>query len=410
MGLFKDNLRVWWQKPADQTKRDLNREVSMLELFYDLVYVAIIIQLTHLVAGHISLQSVLSYMAIFLMMFWAWLNGSLYHDLHGNHDLKSRVVLFVQMLCLIGMGIFIHSAFAEGHRGFAFFYGLFLTVVTVLWWRAGVHHPAQRVIAKPFAVLLGTVAVAFFISIVTPATVSYAIWFISILLSLLYTMFFMLRPNEGENAEQFKSGKAIGQSFVERFGLIATLILGEGITSIVGGSTHIHHWGAHEILNVVGCFVLLASIWWVYFDFISRRLPKDNDLSRTIWIGLHFPLLASLGFVSAGVLNLLEYAEVFTLADKLILIIPLTVFLLCAFVIMENIQVLDRYYPIYSASYLHIFIAIAGLVLIAFLPVGKTATLWLIIACLFAPILSSLTIWIRVQSQEMPNPEQDEIP
>ncbi|MBS9767421.1 MAG: low temperature requirement protein A, partial [Flavobacteriaceae bacterium] len=339
MKLFIKSFRVWWQKPADPTQRDAHREVSMLELFYDLVYVAIIIQLTHLVVGHISISSVGTYLSLFLMMFWAWFNGSLYHELHGNLDLKTRIIIFLQMLCLIDIGIFIHSAFGEGYRGFALFYGLFLSIIGVLWWRTGVHNPIQKTVAQPFVRLFSITVVAFFVSMFTPEKISHIIWFSSIAGSLIYAVILIIRPNKKADTKQLQAVKHIGASFVERFGLIATIILGEGVASVVSGSTHIHHWGVLEVFNVMGSFILLAFIWWLYFDFISRRLPKDNNISKGIWIGVHFPLLVSLGLVSAGILNLLEYASTFTISDKLIIVVPLVVFLLCCLVLMETVQV-----------------------------------------------------------------------
>jgi len=50
MKLLRDTFRIWWQKPAAVADRKEEREISFLELFYDLVYVAIVIQLTHVVA------------------------------------------------------------------------------------------------------------------------------------------------------------------------------------------------------------------------------------------------------------------------------------------------------------------------------------------------------------------------
>ncbi len=407
MKLFINNFRLWWQKPADPAKRNTNREVSMLELFYDLVYVAIIVQLTHLITGHISILSIATYLLLFLMMFWAWFNGSLYHELHGNLDLKTRIVIFAQMLCLIGIGIFIHSAFGKGHQGFSLFYGLFLTILGILWWRTGVHNPAQKTVTQPFVKLFSFTVIAFFISIFVSAKIAIIIWLISISGSLIYTVIFMIKPNSQADAIQLKAVKNIGESFVERFGLITTIILGEGVASVVGGSTHIHHWDILEILNVIGSFILLAFIWWLYFDFISRRLPKDNDTLKGIWVGTHFPLLASIGLISASILNLLEYATVFTLSDKLIVIIPLVVFLLCCVVLIQTIQISEKFSSIFKNSCKKILLTIFGLGILIFLPLNKTATLWLSIACLLIPITASLTMWIKLQREQNDSMKQE---
>jgi len=103
MKLLQDTFRIWWQKPSSVTEREKNREISYLELFYDLVYVAIVIELTHILAGNISLGVLIQYIALFSMVWWAWLNGSLYHELHGNNDVRTRIFTFIQMLSLAGM-------------------------------------------------------------------------------------------------------------------------------------------------------------------------------------------------------------------------------------------------------------------------------------------------------------------
>jgi low temperature requirement protein LtrA len=82
MKLLHDTFRIWWQKPASVSRRKENREISYLELFYDLVYVVIVIELTHVLAGHLSMEVLIQYTALFAMVWWAWLNGSLYHELH----------------------------------------------------------------------------------------------------------------------------------------------------------------------------------------------------------------------------------------------------------------------------------------------------------------------------------------
>ncbi|MDP8033688.1 low temperature requirement protein A [Pasteurella atlantica] len=403
MKLLINHFRIWWQKPADITQRNPNREVSQLELFYDLVYVAIIIQLTHIVVGNISITSVLAYVSLFLMMFWAWFNGSLYHELHGNHDLKTRFVIFLQMICLIGMGIFIHSIFDGGYQGFAISYGLFLGLFTILWWRTGVHDVDHKPISQPFVYLFCLMTIAFFVSVFTPAKISYFIWIIAVFFSLIFTLFSMIKENKKAKAEQLEAIRNIGESFVERLGLLGIIILGEGVASIVSGSTHIHHWTILNILNVIGSFILLVTLWWIFFDFISRRLPKKDNYSKSMWLGLHFPLMASLGLIDTGILNLLEYVQTPHLADKLVLIIPIIIFLLSCIGLMKVIKVSDGLKFIYKNADMPMILAIVGLLILLFLPINTTILIWLSIACLLAPIYSAFLMWIEWKSEETIN-------
>ena len=401
MKLFIDNFRVWWHKPADPTQRNIHREISMLELFYDLVYVAMIIQLTHLVAGHVTLSSVETYLLVFLMMIWAWFNGSLYHELHGNLDLKTRVVVFLQMLCLVGMGIFIHNAFGEGYKVFALFYGLFSSILCILWWRTGIHDFEQKTVIRPFVRIFILIVFSFFGSIFMPIGVAHIIWIISVSIAMIYTIIFMMSSNEKVHFEKLEATRNIGESFVERLSLITTIILGEGIISLVGGGSHIHHWNITQVLDITGCFILLVLIWGLYFDFISRRLPKNSNVLKGLWLGLHFPMLASIGLINAGILNLLESAPLFNLSDKLIILIPLIVFLLCCLGLMGTIQIDQKLYQIFQNTYKKIWLIILGLVIMAFLPLNKIIILWSSIVFLSVLFTSSLIMWIKLKLENV---------
>lgn len=84
MTLQRIRFRDWWQPPKRLIDREGARQVTFFELFYDLVYVVLIAELAHALSGHIDLTGLLGYAFLFVVVWWAWLNGTLYHDLHGN--------------------------------------------------------------------------------------------------------------------------------------------------------------------------------------------------------------------------------------------------------------------------------------------------------------------------------------
>jgi low temperature requirement protein LtrA len=54
MNSIRQNFRLWWQPPRRASERDMHRHVAFLELFYDLVYVVIIAELSHALSSHIN--------------------------------------------------------------------------------------------------------------------------------------------------------------------------------------------------------------------------------------------------------------------------------------------------------------------------------------------------------------------
>lgn len=67
--LLIDNYRVWWQKPRSVGEGEHSREVSFLELFYDLVYVVLISLLAHQFAQDVSWFGLAKFSFIFFFFF-----------------------------------------------------------------------------------------------------------------------------------------------------------------------------------------------------------------------------------------------------------------------------------------------------------------------------------------------------
>ena len=72
MSIIIRRFRDWWQPPRKLGNRPEHRQVTFLELFYDLVYVVIIAQLSHALAGHISWEGVAEFAFLFVIVWWAW--------------------------------------------------------------------------------------------------------------------------------------------------------------------------------------------------------------------------------------------------------------------------------------------------------------------------------------------------
>lgn len=58
MNSLRPTFRQWWQPPKNIRDREEERRVTFLELFYDLVYVVLIAQLSHALAGRANLAGI----------------------------------------------------------------------------------------------------------------------------------------------------------------------------------------------------------------------------------------------------------------------------------------------------------------------------------------------------------------
>jgi Bacterial low temperature requirement A protein (LtrA)/Anti-sigma-K factor rskA len=96
-------FKRWFSRPPRPHGAILfDRRVSFLEVFYDLAYVAVIGQASHQLAANISVRGVVEFAIIFGLIWFAWINGSLYVELHGGEDGRTRNIVFVQM-CILAL-------------------------------------------------------------------------------------------------------------------------------------------------------------------------------------------------------------------------------------------------------------------------------------------------------------------
>src|SRR5258705_11233782 len=102
---FHKKAPSWWGPPRKFDPNFEERKISWLELFFDLVYVIAISRITHHLSLHISMSGFFEYSGLFILIFWGWFNGSLYHDIHSNAGLRTRLMTLWQRLIMAALAI-----------------------------------------------------------------------------------------------------------------------------------------------------------------------------------------------------------------------------------------------------------------------------------------------------------------
>src|SRR4051812_16209382 len=117
--MISSRFREWfWRPPRAHGDVIRDRAVSPVELLYDLVYVAAISQAAYTMAAAISATTVIQFAILFALIWLAWINGSLWLELHGRDDGRTRSYVFIQIGILALLAVF--SADAIGTDGQAF--------------------------------------------------------------------------------------------------------------------------------------------------------------------------------------------------------------------------------------------------------------------------------------------------
>ena len=104
-----------WQPP--HLHRDINpeeeRKVTWLELFYDLVYVATLIQLGNTLSEEVTLMGFAQFAIVFTPIWWTWTGVTFYMNRFVVDDIWHRLLIFVQMCAIAWLGVSVEGAFGE---------------------------------------------------------------------------------------------------------------------------------------------------------------------------------------------------------------------------------------------------------------------------------------------------------
>lgn len=291
------HTNLWWGPPKNFSDRKNERKISWLELFYDLVYVAAIGQLTHHIAAHPTWGTVGFAFLLFSLVFWSWVNGSQYYDLHGHDSIRTRLLTFWQMLALAAVAITIPDAF-EGHQAdFSITFAVVQCIVTYLWWSVGLYDPSHRKFNIFYTVNYCIALVLLLVSIFAGPETATWLWSLALVLNLTPALI-GARTIVGElkkRGEVFTASAAI----VERFGLFTIIVLAESILATVTGIAEVKDKQPEAWFAFILAILIAFLLWSLYFDMTSEQETKKGYSYLQWLIFLHFPLLASMSVVGA---------------------------------------------------------------------------------------------------------------
>src|SRR5690349_19673256 len=275
-----------------------------LELFYDLAVVALVAQDTHHLAGHPTWRGLGEFAVVFTLVWIAWANGSLHHELHGRDDARGRSTFLLQILVLVAMGAFIPEAGGARGAAFAIAAGVLFAILTVLWLLAARgDRPEYRRPSRLFVIGTAACAVLLAGTALLPASARIPAWG---LLDAVYLAGFtavILVANSAQTAPL-----TITDALIERFGLITIIVLGETLTGVVSGLAREPISGLTLSVGLVAVVVGFGA-WWTYFDFAGHRHPRPEPAAGLQWILGHLPLTAAIAAMGAAMVSLVDHAH-----------------------------------------------------------------------------------------------------
>ena len=235
-----------------ETSPDLIERVSTLELFFDLVFVFTITQLTGVLAHDPDARHLLQVAVLLAIIFWmyggyAWLTNAVAADTAAR-----RLVLLGGMAGFLLVSLTVPSAFAGG--GLAF--GLAYAVVVLV--HIGLFTRTQRVRSASDLVRVGLLNVAGTALILLGGAIGGVTQLV--LWILVPLVWWLVSPYRG-----LSGGFDIGAAhFVERHGLVLIIAIGESLVGLAIGLGDLELGPSVAVVAVLG-LALSACLWWTYF-------------------------------------------------------------------------------------------------------------------------------------------------
>ncbi|HEX6403822.1 MAG TPA: low temperature requirement protein A [Pseudonocardiaceae bacterium] len=293
-----------WQPPRHHGEQPRGRVVGPLELFYDLVVVVLVAQAAHHLAAHLTGRGLGEFAAVFTLVWIAWLNGTLHHELHSRDDARGRSTFLLQILVLVPLGAFIPEASSARGSAFATATSVLFALLALLWFLAARgDQPEYRRPSRLFVTGTALCAVVLAASAVLPAGPRVLTWGLT---GVAYLAGFTAVIATATPVQA--AALTITDALIERFGLLIIIVLGETVTGVVDGLTRTP---VNALTLLVALVAVMAGFgaWWTYFDFAGHRPPTPGRPPTLVWMLTHLPLTAAIAAMGAAMVSLTEDAH-----------------------------------------------------------------------------------------------------
>ena len=286
--------------------RDLaERRVTPLELFFDLVFVFALTQVTGFLADHLTWVGMLQGAALLVVLWWAWGGYSwLTNAVPAEEVIPARLVILTAMAAMLVASLAVPEAFGNYGVifGLAYFAVRLLHVLLFVLATGSTPETHQAIVrlVPGFLVAPALLIPAGFVDGIAQG----ALWAAALAIDLSVSL---VRGVSGF--------QVYAEHFVERYGLIVIIALGESIVSIGVGASGLPLKAGIVVAAVLG-IALAAALWWAYFDLVTlvaaQRLSAAKGeerarLARDSYSYLHLPMVAGIIFVALGIKKTLAH-------------------------------------------------------------------------------------------------------
>ena len=289
---------------------DQEQRTTPLELFFDLVFVFAITQISSFLFHHLDLEGAVRSVLLLFAVWWGWIYTTWMTNWFDPDHPTVRAVLIVLMLAVLCMAIALPEAFGARGLMFAVSYvllqGIRNVFVSVSMWRAGGTQVRSFVPLTAWGFFAGIFWIAGGLSEDSTRAI---LWVIALAVELTAPAVRYWLPGSGSVP---MSAFAIdGAHFAERCQLFVIIALGESIV-VTGATAAPQKMSASLLAAITVAFLTAAALWWLYFDYVAEVSTKflanaeeSAKLARDAYTYVHIVIVAGIIVTAVGAEELL---------------------------------------------------------------------------------------------------------
>ncbi|KGQ20490.1 Membrane protein [Lysobacter dokdonensis DS-58] len=252
-------------------------KVGMVELFFDLVFVFAVTQLSHTLVADLTPSGLAQVGLLLVGVWWVWINTSWVTNWLDPERIPVRAGLLALMLAWLGISVAIPKAFDSRGTLFAASYVAMQLGRTLFFLWAVRREPLHR--RRNFQRILIWLSLSSALWIAgafATHDARFAWWAVALAIESIAPMAFFWVPVLGRST--IEDWDVEGAHLAERCALFVIIALGESLL-VTGMTFAAREWDWANSIGFANAVLGTILLWWIYFDTGAKRAVKRIETS-----------------------------------------------------------------------------------------------------------------------------------
>jgi low temperature requirement protein LtrA len=292
--------------PIMRRRQEGEQRATFFELFFDLVYVFAVTQVSHHLLEEIGWAAAAETTFMLVAVYWAWNYTTWMTNWFDPDTVPIRLVLVFVMAASLLMAVAIPEGFGDyallfacGYSGLQIGRNAFVVAVTP---RGQFNQNFRQILAwSLFSAPLWVAG-----GVVDAEALRWVLWLAALGIDLAGPLVAFWLPGAG--TAPMSQWQIEGAHFGERFELFVIIALGESIV-LAGATASDTGLSVDVVAALLLAFLSSTALWWLYFGQVAGAVlerirgataEERGQIGRDIYTYLHLPIIAGIVLVAVG--------------------------------------------------------------------------------------------------------------